>query len=255
VIAAVRDVKRSETEFEPIIKSMMGNAKLELLTLDLNSFKSIRSFAAAFKAKNLPLHMLIANAGVMAIPKLTYTEEKIETQFGVNHVGHHLLVTLLLDVLKKSAPSRIVVLSSAAHYLSGIVFDDVNMEKAYNKWLAYGQSKTANILFAKHLNAMMVKQNVKVEVFAVHPGGIRTNLQKDLDEKDEQVFKEMKFRYKNIPQGCAGTIIAATSPDLDGKGGSYLSDGNITKSFPHSSDMEAAQKLWDLTEKIIAQHP
>jgi len=254
VIAAVRDVKKSEKEFEPLRKSL-PDAKIELATLDLNSFKSVRSFAHAFKSKNLPLHILICNAGIMALKERTLTDEKLEAQFGVNHVAHHLLVTLLLDVLKKSAPSRVVTLSSSAHRRSGINFDDYNSEKSYDKFIAYGQSKTANILFAKHLNAMMVKENVKVEAFAVHPGAILTNLQKHIDEKDREQFISLRFRFKTVQQGAASSIVAAVSPTLDGKGGIYITDCNETKPSPHASDMAAAQKLWELTEKIISAHP
>jgi len=225
------------------------------MALDLNDLKSVREFAAAFKAKNLPLHILICNAGIMAIKERTLTAQKIESQFGVNHVAHHLLVTLLLDVVKKSAPSRIVVLSSLAHVRSDILWDDINQEKKYDKWVSYGQSKTANILFARHLNSMLAKDckdNARVEVFAVHPGGIHsTNLGANLDEKDMEMLKARKYRWKTIEQGASSTVVAATSPALDGKGGAYIVDCNEAKSAAHCNNMENAKKLWDYTEKLI----
>jgi len=168
VIGAVRDMKKAEAAFDKIRKSVK-DCNLTAMSLDLNDLKSVREFAAAFKAKNLPLHILICNAGIMALKERTLTAQKFEAQFGVNHVAHHLLVNLLLDVVKKSAPARIVVLSSGAHQRGNIVWDDIQSEKKYDKWLAYAQSKTANILFAKHLNSLLAKENAKVEVFFCSP--------------------------------------------------------------------------------------
>jgi len=126
VIGAVRDMKKADAVFDPIRKS---GGKIDAMSLDLNSLKSVRTFADAFKAKNLPLNILICNAGIMAVKDRTLTEDNLEMQFGVNYVAHHLLVKLLLEVIKKSAPARIVMLSSLAHQISGINFDDINFEK------------------------------------------------------------------------------------------------------------------------------
>jgi len=253
VIGAVRDMKKTEPIFEKIRKDN-PNAQIEAMQLDLNSLKSVRSFGAAFIAKKLPLHILICNAGIMAVKERTLTEEKLESQFGVNHVAHHLLVKLLLDVLKKSAPARIVVLSSSGHARSGINFDDYNAEKKYDKWIAYGQSKTANALFAKHLNTLMAKEKVNVEAFSLNPGPIHTGLGLHLDEKDKQMVSQMHFRFKTVEQGSSTTVVAATNPDLNGKGGSYLHNCNIFKTAPHASDDAIAAKLWELTEQIIAKN-
>jgi len=254
VIGAVRDMKKAHTEFDKI-KKATPHVKLDAMHLDLNSLKSVRSFAAAFKAKNLPLNILICNAGVMAFKERTLTEEKLEAQFGVNHVAHHLLVTLLLDVLKKSAPSRVVVLSSGAHMFGGINFEDINSEKKYVKWAAYAQSKTAIILFAKQLNMMMAKEKVNVEVFSVNPGPINTGLQQFMEKDDWEFLKSFHMRFKSVAEGTSTTIVAAVNPDLNGKGGAYLSDCNELKPAGHASDMGAAQKLWEITEQIIAKNP
>jgi len=163
------------------------------------------------------------------------------------------LTTLLLDVLKKSAPSRVVSLTSIASFSAGVNFEDWNSEKKYEKWPAYAQSKTANILFVKQLNALMVKENAKVTAIAVHPGGIQTGLSRFLDDNDRQMMIRNRYRFKNISQGASTTITAATSPEFANKGGIYLADCNELQPAAWASDMALAQKLWDLTEKIIVE--
>jgi len=262
VVGAVRNPKESKSIFDPMLKSAPSHAKLDLIPLDLNSFKSVRTFASSFKDMKIPLHILILNAGIMAVPQRTLTEEKLESQIGVNHVAHHLLATLLIDVVKKSAPSRVVVLSSGAHRRSPIIWDDFNWEKSYDKFKAYGQSKTANILFVKQLQVILNKEskdskesktNSKVDVFAVHPGVINTGLGRSLAPEDLKMLGAMPFRIKTIPQGAATTMVAALSPDLAGKGGIYMADCNEVAPLPYAADMAQAARLWDLTEKIIAE--
>jgi len=253
VIAAIRDVEKGKAAFSEIVRTT-PHAKLDFMKLDLQSLPSVRQFAAEFKAKNLPLHCLILNAGVMAVPDRQVTEQKIELQFGVNHVAHHLLTVLLLDVLKQSAPSRIVVVSSAAHYRGPVLFDDINSEKSYQKWIAYAQSKTANVLFAKQLNVILQKEGkeaAKVTALSLHPGVIATELTRHMDPQDMAEFKNMRYRRKTIPQGAATTLVAALSPDFEGRGGVYLSDCNEMAPAPHASDLALAQRLWDVTEQII----
>jgi len=265
VIGGVRNPKESKTIFDPFLKTAPTHAKLDLLPLDLNSLKSVRTFASSFKDMKIPLHILILNAGIMAVPQRTLTEEKLESQFGVNHVAHHLLATLLIDVVKKSAPSRVVVLSSAAHRFGSIMWDDYNWEKSYDRWKAYGQSKTANILFVKQLQATLNKESQdskdskesksgsKVDVFAVHPGGIKTGLGRSLLPEDVKMMESRPFRWKTIPQGAATTMVAAVSPDLTGKGGIYLADCNEVAPLAYATDMAQAARLWELTEKIISE--
>jgi WW domain-containing oxidoreductase len=252
VIAACRNPQQAHPVFEPMAKQAPASAKLEVLALDLNSLKSVRKFAATFLEMKLPLHLLINNAGIMAIPERTLTEEKLEAQFGVNHVAHHLLTTLLLDVIKKSAPARIICVSSAAHRFSGVNFDDLNSEKKYDRWMAYGQSKSANILFARQLNHLL--KGTKVEAFSLHPGSIRTGLGRSLNDEDIKRMTNSPYRWKDVAQGASTTVVAATNPDLAGQGGAYLSDCNIIPSMPYAADMKLAEKLWEETEKIVAQH-
>jgi len=253
VVAAVRDVEKTTAALGPIAKSNPGS-QLTVLPLDLNSLVSVQKFAAQFKALNLPLHILIANAGLMAVKTRQVTEQKIESQFGVNYIAHHLLVNLLLDVLKKSAPARIVLLSSVAHTFGGVNFDDWNFEQKYDKWAAYAQAKTAIVLFAKHLNAQLLKDGANVTVLSVHPGGIaQTDLGRHLEPEDRLRFRDRHFRWKNIPQGAATTVVAATAPEYadPARGGVYFVDCNEAKPAPHANDPTLAQKLYALGEQII----
>jgi len=257
VIGAVRNPKDSQKIFDPILKSVPKEAKLDLLALDLNSLKSVRSFADSFQSMKIPLHILILNAGIMCIPERTLTQDGIESQFGVNHVAHHLLTVLLLDVVKASSPSRIVVLSSLGHRRSPVNFEDINWEKSYDRWKAYGQSKTANILFAKQLQANLAQESKnkesKVDVFAVHPGSIQTALGRTMPAEDLKMFAVVPYRWKSVSQGAATSVYAAIGQSLQGKGGAYLSDCNEIAPVPHAADMNLAARLWAETEKMIAK--
>jgi len=254
VIGTVREAKKGEEAFKSTIHSTVPGASVEIMSLDLTSFKSIHSFAAEFLKKHQKLHYLILNAGVMMIKDRTLTTEGIESQFGVNHVGHFLLTNLLLKTIQASAPSRVVVLSSAGHMRSGIKFDDWNSEKNYDSMLAYGQSKTANALFALHLNSKMKAEGVKVEAFSVHPGSIHTELQRHLTEREITGLMALHYRFKTVQQGAATTLVAALDESLEGKGGAYLSDCNPAPTAPWASNAEFASQLWKLTEEIIAKH-
>jgi len=223
------------------------------MELHLNSFSSIREFAAEFQKQHKKVDYLILNAGVMMIKERQVTKEGIEEQFGVNHVGHFLLTKLLINFVKASEPARIVVLSSAANYFFPLNFDDWNSEKKYDKLIAYSQSKSANILFAQHLNMLLQKEKAKVEAFSVHPGVIATDLGRHLSQDDYKMFATFHMRYKNIQQGAATTLVAALDESLEGKGGVYLSDCNPTDPAPWACNKEFAEKLWVLTEGLIEE--
>jgi NAD(P)-dependent dehydrogenase (short-subunit alcohol dehydrogenase family) len=256
VIGLARDEKKGK-ELVDYVKQHAGkDVNIDSMVCDLNSLKSVRTFAKQYIEKKLPLHILINNAGIMATPQGT-TEEGFESQIGVNHIGHFLLTTLLLPVLKSSAPSRVVALSSGAHHRSGIVWDNQHFanEKSYDKWKSYGQSKTANILFARHLNALMKKEGVQVTAVSVHPGVIATNLVRHMSEEETGSLAKMIWRRKNVGQGTSTTIVAAIEPQfgVHETSGVYLVDSNVvTPNKWADSDSEAA-KLWDWTEKEIAR--
>jgi len=267
VILAVRDVKKAEPFLETIKKST-HNDKVEIMRLDLGSFDSVREFAKNFLAKNVPLNILINNAGIMAVPFSLI--EGYESQFATNHLGHWLLTTLLLPALIQGKPSRVVSVSSCAHKRCGVDFDDINYEKAgYDKWKAYGQSKCANVLFALEFHKRYHDKGVSA--FALHPGGIMTGLQSSLSKEEMLAMGwydkdgNLNERFKTIEQGAATSIYAATSPELNGKGALYLEDCNESTIdptlypfvgwSPHAKDMVAAGKLWELSEKATKHTP
>jgi len=196
------------------------------------------------------------------------TVDGFESQFGTNHLAHFLLTNLLLPALRRGAPSRVVSLSSTGHKLGPVLFDDYNFEKIpYDKWRSYGQSKSANANFAVGFNLRHASENITAN--AVHPGGILTGLQKELTQEEMTKMGwfdaegKLNDRFKTLEQGASTSVWAATSPELEGKGGLYLEDCSIAipatpetrvSGFaPHALSEEDAQKLWELTEKLLGQ--
>ncbi|KAG2183127.1 hypothetical protein INT43_006122 [Umbelopsis isabellina] len=286
VILATRNQKSAQAAMDRI-KSKHPKANLQWLYLDLSDLDTVKTFVADFRKTGLPLNGLICNAGIMASP-YSKTKQGFESQFGTNHMGHFLLIKLLLDDLIKSGPgSRVVVVSSAGHRFSGIKFDDLDFSdgKVYEPFEAYGQSKTANILCAKAFNEKYSDKGV--EFFSLHPGLIRTNLDNSMspDARNTSIariasgpvqasfykaaiavesflkpvfgnFIAPKF-MKTVGQGAATQVWAATSPDLNGKGGAYLDDCHIsTPKTEEAQDAtgENARRLYDLSIKLVAQY-
>ena len=187
-------------------------------------------------------------------------------QFGTNHLGHFVLTGLLTPALVKAAPSRIVALSSQGHQASPVVFEDINFEQRdYNKWAAYGQSKSANILHAVELERRLGPQGV--HAYAVHPGAIQTELSRHMDEADWEMMRSRaasgEMKLKTIPAGAATSVYAATAPELEGRGGFCLydcqiaevnDDGSILDSArSYALDPEAAKRLWVISEEMVGQ--
>jgi len=266
VVLPVRNRAKAEKTLQDI-KASTGKT-VELADMDLMSFASVRAFADQFVASGRPLHLLINNAGVMAIPERRM-EGRIEAQFGTNHLSHMLLTCKLVPALLKGAPARVVVLSSLGHQASIIHFDDPLYEKRpYDKWMAYSQSKRANVLFALELNRRLESKGVNV--YSVHPGMIFTDLAREVPLEDMQAFG---WRDENgdivpndefkTPQGGASTAVwCASSPLLAGGGGVYCEDCNIAKEVDTNEmrkygvssaaiDPEAARQLWTLSEKLL----
>jgi retinol dehydrogenase 12 len=177
VYIACRDVKRGEDALSDI-KDKSGSGNVHFLQLDLASMASIHEFSKKFHELEAQLHILINNAGVMACPK-AMTKDGFEMQIGTNHMGHFLLTNLLLDLLKQTAPARIVNVSSLFHWYGRINRDDLNSEKSYWRWIAYGQSKIANILFTRELARRL--EGTGVTANSLHPGAVRTELMRDVD--------------------------------------------------------------------------
>ena len=176
---AVRDLAKGERAAEPVRAGAAPNASVELIELDLASLSSVRACADKLITEGKPLHVLIANAGVMAAPQ-GITADGFETQFGTNHLGHFVFVNRLVPLLIAGAPSRIIALSSSGHRMSDVDLDDPGFERTpYDPWLAYGRAKTANVLFAVALDRRLRDRGVRAA--AVHPGGIQTELGRHLN--------------------------------------------------------------------------
>jgi NAD(P)-dependent dehydrogenase (short-subunit alcohol dehydrogenase family) len=247
------------------VRQSTGNAAVEVADLDLADFASVRAFAQGFVKRGAPLHLLVNNAGIMATP-LRRIMGGIESQLGTNHLGHMLLSCLLAPALAQGA--RVVALSSVGHRRSGIRFDDPNFESgAYDKWQAYGQSKTANSLFAVELNRRLEPRGITA--YAVHPGGIMTNLQREMAQDEIRAFGWVDAQGKirdgfKTPAGGASTAVwCATSPLL-AAGGVYCEDCNIARPVPaddpgffgirpYAIDAEIARRLWSLSETMLGE--
>lgn len=251
VIMACRSPEKGETAAAQI-RSQQPKGKVILKQLDLADLSSVRNFAEVFLSEYQQLDILINNAGVMATPYRN-TADGFEMQFGTNHLGHFLLTGLLIDLLRKTPKSRVVTVSSYVHLLGKINFDDLNSEKRYQKWLAYGQSKLANILFAYELQRRSAQNGGTPISVVVHPGYAATNLQ-----HTSSFFSfTNSFMAQSQEMGALPTLHAATSPDI--RGGEYIGpDGFLgQRGYPHkarsskrSHDPETAQRLWAVSEKL-----
>ncbi|MCY1041086.1 oxidoreductase [Corallococcus sp. bb12-1] len=240
--------------------ALAGMERVELEQLDLADPASIDAFAERFVKSGRPLHLLINNAGIMATP-LVWDARGFESQLATNHLGHFQLTTRLWPALRKANDARVVSLSSRGHRLAGMDFEDPNFERRpYDKWVAYGQSKTANILFALALDAR--GEAHRVRAFSVHPGGIITDLMRSMSEEEKRGAIENSNKIaplKTVEQGAATSIWCATSPQLDGMGGVYCDDVDIAEVvgpeapiprgvMPWAVDPALAERLWTASE-------
>ncbi len=242
-------------------------------TLDLGDQASVKAFAETANAQLGQLDMLINKAGIMACPE-TRIGPGWEAQFGTNHLGHMALTVGLMPLLQKTPGARVIALSSTGHKRSDIRWNDPHFESGdYDKWDAYGQSKTANALFANALSRRLKESGG--HAFSVHPGGIFTPLQRHLSQEEQVQLGWLnedgspselaKQGFKTPEQGCATTLWAATSAQLEGKAGVYCEDCDIAAPTdhespmgrfrgvePHACDDEAAERLWEMSEGMLA---
>eukprot|EP01127_Copromyxa_protea_P014226 TRINITY_DN391_c0_g1_i1.p2 TRINITY_DN391_c0_g1~~TRINITY_DN391_c0_g1_i1.p2 ORF type:complete len:338 (-),score=75.22 TRINITY_DN391_c0_g1_i1:22-1035(-) len=260
VVVAARSLEKAQKAADSIRAYYPGQS-LDLIPLavDLESLVSVEKFADSFLELNIPLHMLILNAGVMAIPERTTTKFGVETQMGVNHVAHFYLAKLLDKKLEESAPSRVVSVSSFAEVASSPkCLENPNLEcDEYNPWTAYGNSKLANVLFAKEFQK---RNNGKVVAVSVHPGCIATNLQRHMEGISLNSLNVLSLVFKNPTQGAATTIYAATSPEIFTKnlGGSFLANAHASRTtspFWVEWDEEGvhSKRFWEATEALLAR--
>jgi NAD(P)-dependent dehydrogenase (short-subunit alcohol dehydrogenase family) len=238
--------------------ALAGIARVEVDALDLSEPSSIDAFAARFLASGRPLHILVNNAGIMATP-LTRDARGFESQLATNHLGHFQLTARLWPALRDANSARVVSLSSRGHRRGGVDFEDPHFQRrAYDKWVAYGQSKTANVLFALALDKRGEAQRVRA--FSVHPGAIVTDLMRSMSEEESRAAVAAAGSMKNVEQGAATSVWCATSPQLDAKGGVYCEDVDIALPVsadsqdlwgvrPWAIDPELAERLWTQSEQ------
>jgi NAD(P)-dependent dehydrogenase (short-subunit alcohol dehydrogenase family) len=260
VTLAVRNRAAGERTASEITETT-GNSDVHVAQLDLADRASIAAFVASWSG---PLHVLVNNAGVMATPEQR-TPEGWELQFATNHLGHFALALGLHDALAADGAGRIVAVSSGAHRRSPVVFEDIHFERrAYDPWLAYGQSKTANVLFAVEASRRWAADGITAN--ALMPGVIMTNLQRYVDDETRAEWSRSGrlagMQLKSAEQGAATSVLLATSPDLEGVSGRYFEDCNEAEVVPedhevssgvreYALDPEAAKLLWDVSLRML----
>jgi len=244
VVMLCRNKERGEEAQKEII-DLSGNTNVDLMLCDLASQKEIRSFVSEFKSKYQLLHVLINNAGVMKGKRNT-CDDGYEMNFAVNHLAPFLLTNLLLDILKKSAPSRIINVGSAAHRFGKINFDDLQSENKKSRFMKlYGNSKLAMTLVSYELSKRLQGSNVTVNV--VHPGIINTNLGRDRSSISTGFSKRF---FKPPEVGAETSLYLASSPEVEGITGKYYANKQQKKSSKESYNEEYAKRLWDITEEM-----
>jgi NAD(P)-dependent dehydrogenase (short-subunit alcohol dehydrogenase family) len=252
VILASRDVEKGTGAVQQI-RAEHPAAAVEVMQLDLADQSSIRRFVEAFLSRYDRLHLLINNAGVMAVPELRRTADGFEMHFGTNHLGHFALTGLLLETIRRTPNARVVTVSSSGHRYGRMNFDNLNAENGYRRWLAYGESKLANLLFTYELQRRFEAAGVEAIATASHPGWTATNLQRDTGP-----FRLLNPLFAMRPeQGALPTLYAATAPGV--AGGDYYGPGGLgemrgyprrVESSDHSHDRAAARRLWEVSEDL-----
>ena len=255
IIACARSIEKAQQACDSVA------GKTTPAVCELSDMASVKHCAETIQALNIPIDVIICNAGIMALPKLQ-VKDGLELQFLTNHMGHFLLVYLLQEQLKAANKARIVMLSSAGHMAAskrGINFDNLDGSKRYNAWQFYGQAKLANLLTAIAFNRHLVDAGVTAN--AVHPGVINTNLARDVGGfigmaiKTAPVKKLLDISVgKSIPQGASTSCFVATHPSLDGIGGRYFSDNAEAKPSKLGRDEMLAEQLWSYSVDYLAPY-
>jgi NAD(P)-dependent dehydrogenase (short-subunit alcohol dehydrogenase family) len=261
VVLACRRLESANAAADQIRSAGPGRA-VEVMELDLASLASVRAFAEAFKRAHSALDVLVNNAGVMALP-YRKTADGFEMQFGTNHLGHFALTGLLLDSLLAADAPRVVTVSSSAHRIGKIRFDDLNWEHGYRKWYAYGQSKLANLLFMFELNRKAQRAGVKLISVACHPGYAATNLQAAGPRMSGASFMEWgtqwanRFFAQSAAMGALPTLYAAAAPEVNG--GDYFGPDGFQETWGYPTkiscsaaarDEAVAARLWSISEEL-----
>jgi NAD(P)-dependent dehydrogenase (short-subunit alcohol dehydrogenase family) len=269
VVGAARDLSKARAATEQVRSQATRGGSLQLVQLDLASLESVRGCAESLRAAAKPFDLIIANAGVMACPE-GRTIDGFETQFGTNHLGHFVLVNRIASLLRRG--SRLVNLASAGHRYSDVDLDDPNFERSpYAEFIAYGRSKTANVLFAVEFDRRHRARGVRAT--AVHPGVIHTELTRHMAPGElDKLIREINasqpkgappFSWKSVPQGAATSLWAACVADAEAIGGRYCEDCHVADLAtvpglrsgvqPYAVDPERAQALWKKSEEWVGE--
>lgn len=251
VVMTARNDAKGKKALQDVI-SRSGSERLDLMMVDFASMASIRNFADEFKSKYDRLEVLVNNAGAVNMSR-SETKDGFETTFGVNHLGYFLVTNLLLDLVKASAPARIVNVSSRAHMRAQMDFDDLNAETSYNGFTVYGRSKLANVLFTYELARRL--DGTDVTANCLHPGVVRSGFGQNANNgRLGFIFKTfytlaMPFTKSNA-EGAETSIYLASSPDAEGVTGKYFADSREEPSSPASHDVESQKRLWEISEQM-----
>ena len=267
VVGTARDLAKAEKATDVVRADARNGGGLTLAELDLNSLKSVRRCADALAADGKPFDLVVANAGVMMNP-FGRTEDGFELQIAANHLGHFVLVNRIAGLMRPGA--RLVNLSSSAHHISDVDLDDLNFERReYQAGVSYGQSKTANILFAVEFDRRHKARGVRAT--AVHPGTIQTELGRHLDEASTKMMLGISDEtggkpaphVKTVPQGASTTVWAGVYAPADAVGGRYCEDCHVAEPAPqpgvfygvaaYALDAERAKGLWARSEELVGE--
>jgi NAD(P)-dependent dehydrogenase (short-subunit alcohol dehydrogenase family) len=250
VITARNEAKGKKALAHVISRS--GSENVDLMMVDFASMASIRRFADEFKSRYDRLEVLVNNAGAVNMSR-SETEDGFETTFGVNHLGYFLLTNLLLDLIKVSAPARIVNVSSRAHFRAEMDFADLNSEKSYRGFTSYGRSKLANVLFTYELARRL--EGTGVTANCLHPGVVRSGFGQNANNGWLGIFFKTFYTVavpfsKSNAEGAETSIYLASSPEVEGVTGKYFADCAETPSSVASHDVEAQKRLWEISEEM-----
>ena len=265
VVGAARDPKKANAATDQVRKDAAANrGSFEVIALDLASLTSVRACADALLKKGEPFDVIIANAGVMATP-LGHTEDRFETQFGTNYLGHFVLVNRIVPLLRTEG--RLINLATAGQYLAKVDLEDPNFERTtYDPWVAYGRAKTANVLFAAAFD--LRHRDSGIRAAAIHPGAIRTELYRHLDQVQLRALND-QFQFKTIPQGAATAIWAGFVAGAKEIGGRFCENCHVSPVVPDEKPMSAnngggvpayaldrktAEALWRKSEELVGEH-
>ena len=257
VVLACRDVDKGARALEDV-RADAPAATVEVAALDLADLGSVRTFAEWFTTGHDGLDLLVNNAGVMAPPRRE-TADGFELQFGTNHLGHFALTALLIGAMESRADARVVTVSSGAHRMGKINFDDLQSKHRYFRWRAYGQSKLANLLFAFELDRRLRAAGSAIKSVAAHPGYAATNLQSAAPPMVDRLVMVVTNRLlaQSVEMGALPQLYAATQPGLEG--GEYIGPDGIAEQRGHpkpvgssgaARDKQAARRLWEVSEEL-----